>query len=255
MARQYLGEHRSAYRADDFLRRGQGPVHIGGDGDDPVAVDPPYRGIATGQGGAGGNRLPVAGAYSADEVFAEAILPIAQDRGVFQNVSLELGYRYSDFDLQGETDSWKAGVSWELFDGFRFRFMEQQAVRVANVGELFRPITTGLDNATLDPCSIGPDGHVPPAQGSELFNRCVATGMLPSQVGTVPDIISGQVNVFTGTNPNALPEPETARTRTVGFVWETDMIADAPLTVSVDYYNIEIEDYIDTPTGQESLDL
>lgn len=205
------------------------------------------------QGGAGGNRLPVAGKYSTDEFFAEAILPIAQDISGFQNLSLELGYRYSDFNLQGSTDSWKAGISWEIVDGFRFRYMEQQAVRVANIGELFRPITTGLDNATLDPCSIGNPN--PPAPGSELFNRCVSTGMLPSQVGTVPDIISGQVNVFSGTNPNALPKPETARTRTIGFVWETDLIAAAPLTISIDYYDIEIEDYIDTPTGQESLDL
>ncbi|MEM7386678.1 MAG: TonB-dependent receptor, partial [Verrucomicrobiota bacterium] len=113
--------------------------------------------------------------------------------------------------------------------------------------------TTGLDNATLDPCSIGNPN--PPAPGSELFQRCVSTGMLPSQVGTVADIISGQVNIFQGTNPSALPMPETARTQTIGFVWETDLIADAPTTISLDYYTIEIEDYIDTPSGQESLDL
>lgn len=205
------------------------------------------------QGGAGGNRLPVAGKYEVDEFFVEAILPLMQDMSGAQNVSLELGYRYSDFDLQGDTDSWKAGISWELVDGFRLRYMEQQAVRVANIGELFRPVTTGLDNATLDPCSIGNPN--PPASGSELFTRCVNTGMLPSQVGTVPDIISGQVNVFTGANPNSSPEPETARTRTIGFVWETDVIQAAPMTISLDYYDIEIEDYIDTPTGQESLDL
>jgi len=205
------------------------------------------------QGGAGGNRLPVAGKYSADEVFVEAILPLAQDHQFFRNVSLEVGFRYSDFDLQGDTDSWKAGLSWEIVDGFRFRYMEQQAVRVANVGELFSPVTTGLDNATLDPCSIG--NLTPPAPGSTLFNRCVQTGMLPSQVGTVPDIISGQVNVFSGSNPNFTPRPETARTRTFGFVWETDMISGFPATISLDYYDIEIKDYIDQPTGQESLDL
>lgn len=205
------------------------------------------------QGGAGGNRLPVAGKYHADEAFVEAVMPLIQDTGFARNLSLELGFRYSDFDLQGDTDSWKAGLSWEIVDGFRFRYMEQQAVRVANIGELFRPVTTGLDNATLDPCSIGNPN--PPAPGSTLFNLCVQTGMLPSQVGQVADIISGQVNIFSGTNPNALPDPETARTRTYGFVWETDVIAAAPTTISLDYYDINIEDYIDTPSGQESLDL
>lgn len=208
------------------------------------------------QGGAGGNRLPVRGEFSADEYFVEAILPLVQGRSGFENLSFEGGFRASDFNPQGTTESWKAGLSWEIVPGFRFRFMEQQAVRVANVGELFRPITTGLDNATLDPCSIGNPN--PPAPGSDLFNLCVQTGQLPSQVGQTADIIAGQINVFTGTNPANLPEPETAQTRTFGFVWETDLAPIAsmqPTTISVDYYDIEISDYIDTPSGQEALDL
>jgi outer membrane receptor protein involved in Fe transport len=206
------------------------------------------------QGGAGGNRLPVIGAYSSDEYFIEAILPLVQGNTFFENLSLELGYRSADYDVQGSTESWKAGFSWEFFEGFRFRFMEQQAVRVPNVGELFRPVTTGLDNATLDPCSIGNPN--PPASGSELFNLCVQTGMLPSQVGQVPDIISGQINVFSGTSPVAPPHPEEATTTTFGVVWDSDFIDFLTgLSISLDYYNIEINDYIDTPTGQESLDL
>lgn len=205
------------------------------------------------QGGAGGNRLPISGAYSSDEYFVEAILPIAQDRPGIQNLNLEAGWRTADYDIQGSTDSWKVGLGWEIVPGFRFRAMQQQAVRVPNVGELFSPVTTGLDNATLDPCSIGNPN--PPQPGSELFDRCVATGMLPSQVGTAPDIISGQINVFQGTNPNALPQPEEADTLTVGFVWETDLPRLGAATFSLDYYDIEINDYIDQPSGQESLDL
>jgi len=203
------------------------------------------------QGGAGGNRLPVQGDYATDDWFVEAVMPLVQGKGGFENLSLELGYRSSDYDVQGSTESWKAGISWEILPGFRVRGMQQQAMRVANVGELFRPITTGLDNATFDPCSIGNPN--PPAQGSELFNRCVATGMLPTQVGTVADIISGQVNVFAGTNPIALPNPEEATTSTVGFVWEADW-GSLPTVISVDYYDIEINDYIDQPTGQEAFD-
>ena len=97
-----------------------------------------------------------------------------------ENLDIELGYRNADYDIQGGTDSWKAGISWEIVPGFRVRAMQQQAVRVANVGELFRPVTTGLDNATFDPCSVGNPN--PPAPGSELFNRCVATGMLPTRM-------------------------------------------------------------------------
>jgi hypothetical protein len=115
---------------------------------------------------------------------------------------------------------------------------------------------TGLDNATLDPCSIGNPN--PPQPGSDLFNLCVQTGQLPSQVGTTPDIISGQVNVFNGTNPALLPDPETGRRTTFGFVWEPDFAffdSMSPTTISLDYYDIVISDYIDEPSGQEALDL
>ncbi|HNP34749.1 MAG TPA: TonB-dependent receptor [Woeseiaceae bacterium] len=208
------------------------------------------------QGGAGGNRLPIDGAYDTNEWFLEAIYPLIQGATAFENLSIEGGYRWSDFNIQGRTESWKAGLSWQITDSVRFRYMEQQAVRVPNVGELFSPITTGLDNATFDPCSVGNPN--PPAPGSEMFNLCVATGQLPNQVGQVPDIISGQVNVFNGTNPALLPDPETARTTTFGFVWEPDfafMSGMSPTTISVDYYDIEISDYIDQPSGQEALDL
>jgi len=207
-------------------------------------------------GGAGGFRLPIIGAYDSDEYFVEAILPIVQGRTGFENLGIEVGYRSADYDVQGSTESWKAGISWEIMPGFRLRFMEQEAVRVANVGELFQPVTTGLDNARLDPCSIGPAGYVPPVAGSELFNLCVQTGMLPGQVGTVADIIAGQINVFNGTNLLALPTPEEASTTTFGFVWEPDMFDFlTATTLSIDYYDIQINNYIAEPTGQEALDL
>ena len=59
--------------------------------------------------------------------------------------------------------------------------------------------------------------------------------------------------MFSGTNPDALPAPEEADTTTIGFVWETEF-GSVPATISLDYYDIEINDYIDTPSGQEALD-
>ncbi|MEL6366248.1 MAG: TonB-dependent receptor plug domain-containing protein [Pseudomonadota bacterium] len=210
------------------------------------------------QGGAGGNRLPIQSEYTVWEGFGEVIIPLVESRPMFESLSVEAGYRYSDFSIQGETDTWKAGLNWEIFPGFRIRYMEQQAVRAPNIGEIGSPITTGLDNATFDPCSVGNPN--PPQPGSTLFDLCVATGVPAALVGAVPDIISGQVNVFNGTDPNNIAEPETARTRTAGFVWEMDPqsfglpAAIADMVLSVDYYRINIEDYIDEPTGQEALD-
>ena len=158
-----------------------------------------------------------------------------------------------DYNLQGTPIRGRPDSAGKSFDGFRFRFMEQQAVRVPNIGELFRPVTTGLDNADFDPCSIGNPN--PPAPGSDLFDLCVQTGMLPSQVGTVPDIISGQINIFTGTNPNALPGRKRRRRALLDSSGNRASWKIGGTTISLDYYDIEIDDYIDTPTGQEALDL
>ena len=59
------------------------------------------------QGGAGGNRLPVNGAYEADEFYFDAALPLVSGKNGFENLSLELGFRTSDYDVQGSVDSWK----------------------------------------------------------------------------------------------------------------------------------------------------
>ena len=58
----------------------------------------------------------------------------------------------------------------------------------------------GLDNATLDPCSISNAANITPT----LRQLCISTGMSAAQVGTVEDIVAGQINVFDGTD---LSEP------------------------------------------------
>ena len=72
----------------------------------------------------------------------------------------------------------------------------------------------------------------------------------------VGDIVAGQVNQFAGTVPTDLPDPESANTLTLGMVWSPSLNI-ANLTdpiVSIDYYDIEIEDFIGTFSGQEAMD-
>ncbi len=202
-------------------------------------------------GGAGGNRLPIASSFSVQEAFFEANVPLIQDRGIFQDLSLELGWRYAHYDPTGGNDTWKAGVSWQVSDTLRFRYMEQQAVRAPNVAELGSPVTTGLSNATLDPCSSANVANIDAA----LTALCVASGVPAPLVGLVPDIVSGQVNTFTGTDPLNPPEPETGRTTTFGVVWQPDFLGGSfnNTTLSLDYYDINITDTIGTFSANEAL--
>lgn len=203
-------------------------------------------------GGAGGNRLPYAGGFDVTEFFGEAIIPLVSGKTGFEQLDLELGYRTSDYNPSGQNETWKVGLGWRPVESLRFRVMAQQAVRAPNVGELAAPNVTALRNATLDPCSIENAGNIDAA----LAATCISTGMTAGQVGVIEDIVSGQVNTFEGTDLTRLPVPETADTLTAGFVY-TPAFNLGPidgLVVSVDYYDIDIQDIIGIFGAQEVLD-
>jgi outer membrane receptor protein involved in Fe transport len=203
-------------------------------------------------GGAGGNKLPVSGGFDVTEYFGEAIIPIVSGRTGFQQLDIELGFRASDYNPSGTNETWKAGFSWRPIESLRFRAMAQQAVRAPNVGELAAPNVTALRNATQDPCSVINAANIDAA----LEALCISTGMNATQVGVVEDIVSGQVNTFEGTDLAALPKPETADTITAGFVYTPDFNL-GPVDgfmLSVDYYEIDIEDIIGIFGAQEVLD-
>lgn len=202
------------------------------------------------QGGAGGNLLPVSGGFRVDEFFMEAILPLVDGAAFADSLELEFGYRTADYTTVGSNDTWKVGLNWKPTDTVLIRVMQQEATRAPNVGELASPVVTGLDNAKQDPCSVANAANI----DATLHALCVSTGMSDAQVGAVQDVISGQVNTFDGSDPNNLPGEEVAETITAGIVWtpEFDMFTD--FTISLDYYDIDIEDVIGEFSAQEILD-
>ncbi len=202
------------------------------------------------QGGAGGNLLPISGGYKVDEFFFEGILPIFDGMAFAETMDLEFGFRSSDFDTVGTTDSWKVGFNWRPVEPLLLRVMQQQANRAPNVGEIGSPVTSGLDNATQDPCSVANAGSI----DATLRQLCISTGMTDAQVGVIPDIISGQINTFAGSNPAALPGPEEADTFTAGAVWTPNFDWANDFTMSVDYYDIDIQNIIGEFSAQEILD-
>ncbi len=201
-------------------------------------------------GGAGGNTLPISGGFSVEELFAEGIMPIATDKPFFQSLDLEVGLRYSNFNPTGPSTTWKAGFNWAFSDAVRLRVMQQKAIRAPNVGELAAPQTSGLANATRDPCSVANTSI-----SAALRTLCISTGMTNAQVGSVPDIIAGQINIFSGTNLAALPDAEEADTTTIGIVFTPSFLTflKSPV-ISVDYYDISIAGFIDELGAQEILD-
>ncbi|GAA6168863.1 TonB-dependent receptor [Sessilibacter corallicola] len=177
---------------------------------------------------------PVSGSFRVDSIFAEALLPVARDLPGAKSIDLELAFRSSDYTTIGEVSSYKIAGSWAPTDEVRFRAGFNTAVRAPNVLELFAPQGEGFPGAT-DPCAAegNPTGAV-----SEI---CQATGVPANVVGSAAlNLPAGQVRTLSGGNPDL--KEEEADTFTIGAVFTPTAIDG--LTVSVDYFDIEIEDAI-----------
>jgi outer membrane receptor protein involved in Fe transport len=181
--------------------------------------------------GQGGPTLPRAGGYRVNEAFVETRIPLVEGKRGAELVSLEAGYRNSDYSLGFSTDTYKFGVDWSPVDAIRLRGSVQRAVRAPNIGELFTPQAVLLDG-TNDPCDGVPDPGITLAQ-------CQRTGMTAAQFGNVPENPASQYNGLLGGNPQLAPEE--ADTTSFGVIWQPDF---ADLALSLDVFDIDIKDRI-----------
>ena len=107
------------------------------------------KGLLLGQGG---QTPSIEGGYTVKEVFGELSIPLVEEVGIFKDVTLGLGGRYSDYSTSGSEPTYKAELDWTPVDDWKIRASYNRAVRAPNVGELFAPQTNGLWGGT-DGCS------------------------------------------------------------------------------------------------------
>ncbi|MDP3675959.1 MAG: TonB-dependent receptor [Novosphingobium sp.] len=207
-------------------------------------------------GGAGGATPNIEGGYDVYEAVGEVVIPLVSDKPFFNNLTIEGGVRYSDYKVDApgnpsyNTTTYKAGGTWEPFEGLAIRGNYARAVRAPNIGELFAPVNTGLTNLGVDPCAtLNTDGMVLPGRpaggpSGELRAVCLAQGATASNINTIPEPISGQVLSTGGGNINA--RPETSNSYTIGAVFRPTFIPG--FSATVDYYNIKIKKALSAPT-------
>jgi outer membrane receptor protein involved in Fe transport len=196
--------------------------------------------------GQGGPTLGVSGDYNVTDLFVEARIPLVQDVFLAQDVRLTGSYRYSDYSLDETTNTYGIGLDWSIVDDVRFRGSYQRAVRAPNVIELFSAAGLGLYDMSRDPCSTTPGG-VPP---TATLEQCRNTGLPDALYGSDLDSSAGQYNAIFGGNPDL--KPETADTWTVGIVFTPTFIDG--LAMTIDYWNIKVEDTIGTVPPATALD-
>jgi outer membrane receptor protein involved in Fe transport len=185
---------------------------------------------------------PTEGGYSVTELFGELRVPIIQD-GFVDRLEVNGAARYSDYSLEavGAVWTYAAGIELAPIPDITFRGQYQRAVRAPNVGELFGGQAIGFPPAT-DPCAT------PAAASGQLRDLCIATGVPATTVGTPSVQLNPQIPSIFGGNPDLTEE--TSDTWTVGAVIQPRFIP--RLTLTVDYFNIKIDDTISVLGGSAS---
>lgn len=176
------------------------------------------------------------GKFNVKEVFSEVTVPLLSDVGLIQDLTFDAAVRYAEYSTIGNATSWKTGLDWTVTDELRMRSTYSVALRAPNIGELYRPLNQTFFTVT-DPC----DSRY--KQSGTRVTNCAALG-IPDQFTSVAT--GSSIEGRSGGNRNL--KAEESDSYTVGFVYQPEWVEDVTLTL--DYWSIEIDDAIDNVTAQ-----
>lgn len=187
------------------------------------------------------------------EAAVQIDIPLLADRPFFQELGIGGAARISDYSTTGSVTSYEGDIRWRPVTEVLFRGSYQRAVRAPNIGELFAPasgtqLVIGTPPASLgDPCDVRSTARTG-ANGAQVATLCVAQGVPAAAIGSYqfPTTAAGQT-----ISGNTGLTPEKASTYNLGFVlgspFKSGLFRD--FSLSVDYYNIKINNVISPVPG------
>jgi iron complex outermembrane receptor protein len=207
----------------------------------------PDHGLVTADTPSYDTAIPTGGTQNVREVFGELLVPVLKDLPFVEDLSLDLGYRRSRYDLFGSVNTWKADLNWKPIHTLSVRGGYQKAIRAPSLGELFAPTITGNLNIGSppnagDPCVVESSFRTG-ANAAQVASLCQAQGV---PAALYPTFTYGVDSVHGTSGGNTGLTPEEANTYSVGAVWIPQFDSDLLHTfqVSVDYYDIKITNAI-----------
>lgn len=192
----------------------------------------------------GNNALPsTSGKFDVYEGFAEAIVPILQDRPFFNSLSVRGAVRASHYSTVGNTLSYNFGGEWAPIPDVRFRAMKARSVRAPNINELYAPPQQDFPSGLQDPCA-----GITATTAGVLAQNCRAAAGVNANIAangafTVTQADLQGITSFGGGNP-ALKE-EKGDSFTAGVVINPRSVSWLRnFVLTVDYFNIRIKDAV-----------
>ena len=170
------------------------------------------------------------GSDSVKEIFAEVEVPVLRNLPFFDDLTLNVSGRLSDYDSYGENSTYKVGLNWRITPEFRVRASTGTSFRAPALFELFLADQTGFAGQLIDPCINWAN-----STNSDIRQNCAADGIPDDYDGFGPS-----VQVSTGGGFGVL-EGENGENFTVGLIWTPSFI---DMSFAVDYFDTTIENQI-----------
>lgn len=148
---------------------------------------------------------PVQAADTVSEIALELNVPLLKTSQPFQDLSLDLAGRYTDYSTSGSAKTWKIGIGWQVSDAVHLRGALSMDIRAPNLNDLFQP------------AGISSTGFTDLLTGGSRSTQLVSRG-----------------------NPDL--KPEIARTYTLGVVFAPAFLAG--VRASIDWYETSMTDSI-----------
>jgi iron complex outermembrane receptor protein len=188
---------------------------------------------------------PTAGRYTVKEAYAELNVPVLKGQPFAELLSFNLATRHSDYSNFGTANNSKISFMYKPVKDLLTRGTWAEGFRAPTLGDTFGGGQQSFDKF-LDPCDtrFGAASSDP-----AVLARCVAAGTTPTyrqvdQSGTPIDSTGGSqgLTAFMSGAGNSFLKPETAVTKTLGFVYSPSFLPG--FSGSLDWYNIKVKNRI-----------
>ena len=211
--------------------------HEGSFRPDPIAASGETAGIPSGA---------TAGGFDVTEFYGELNIPLIAGATLADLLEANIAVRSSDYSSSGSKETYKFSGLWRPIDQLSFRGSVSTGFRAPGIGELFGGAARE-DFTFLDPCAdytgiLGAaNGGRDAAQSAEIQANCATLGVNPGLAQLNPQLSALSIG-------NDQLEPEESDNVTFGVVyspaWSEGQGWSDGITVSVDYYSVEITDAV-----------
>jgi iron complex outermembrane receptor protein len=176
----------------------------------------------------GGTGTGTDGSLYSTAAFGELYAPFF-DNGS-QSLTGKAGFRYDNYNLFGSDTTWQVGLEFGVTESFKLRGTAGTAFRAPTIQELFGGLIRSAPSY-YDPCDAEDYQQNLGGNGTNAAPGC-------AQIANRTDT---QTTSYIGGNQELIPE--TADTYTAGFVF-TPEVGDNDLSLTVDYWKIDLKDAI-----------